>query len=127
MTAGEPGRPQVPGYVHTTGRTDIEAEIGWSLETLLRVTSSALPLNGPLSSRSHRRLLSDCAGLTSVVEAAAHLRQPVSVVRVLAEELVASGHLAVPTPHHPTRAHDSAPSRELLQEVLDGLRNHEFA
>ena len=127
MTAGGPGRPSVPGYVHTTGRSDTEAELGWGLETLLRATRSTRPLTEEVGSRGHRRLLTHCTGLTSVVEAAAHLQQPVSVVRVLAAELAATGHLTVPSPQHPLPAHDRTPSRELLQEVLDGLRNHQFA
>ncbi|GAB2812276.1 DUF742 domain-containing protein [Streptomyces sp. NPDC054796] len=124
--SGTRRRDAVPGYVLTSGRSDTPSELGWGLETLLKPTCSPHPLPPDAGSRGHRQLLRECgAGVTSVVEAAAQLGRPVSVARVLAGDLVASGHLTVPAPRRPEQNHE--PSIELLQEVLDGLRNKEFA
>lgn len=103
---------EVPTYVMTGGRT-LPTRNSLSVHTLL-ITSSARPLP-PEASREHRALLGMCAGLLSVAEAAAHLELPVSVVTILASDLVDSGHLN-------TRAHTATPDLKLLEEVLHGLR-----
>ncbi|GAB1513927.1 DUF742 domain-containing protein [Actinophytocola sp. KF-1] len=84
-------------------------------ETLLVVDRDAPP---PVSaSREHRALLDMCRGMLSLAEAAAHLRLPVSLVVVIASDLVDSGHLSIRSaPRH------SLPPAELLEKVLDGLR-----
>jgi hypothetical protein len=84
-------------------------------ETLLVVDADARP---PVTaSREHRALLDMCRGVLSLAEAAAHLRLPVSLVVVIASDLVDSGHLSIRSaPRH------SLPSAELLEKVLDGLR-----
>ena len=57
-----------------------------------------------------------CRRLLSLAEAAAYLELPVSVVVVVASDLVDSGHLSV-------RTQAAAPvSREVLEELLHGLR-----
>jgi hypothetical protein len=58
-------------------------------------------------------------GFLSVAEAAAHLGLPPSVLRVLAADLIDSGHLTSRAPITPARP----ASEELLREVLHGLRN----
>ncbi|AXK34598.1 DUF742 domain-containing protein [Streptomyces armeniacus] len=57
-------------------------------------------------------------GALSLAEASAHLRLPVSVVKVLVADLVDTGHLQArpPAPEH------RLPEREILEKVLDGLR-----
>jgi len=86
-------------------------------ETLLVVADDEKPL--PVSaSREQRALVSMCERLLSLVEAAAHLELPVSVVSVVASDMVDGGYLAA-------RAgipRAVLPDRQLLQEVLDGLR-----
>jgi hypothetical protein len=84
-------------------------------ETLVIAASPGKPL--PVSAgRMDRALLGMCRSLLSLAEAAAYLELPVSVVMVLASDLVDSGHLSVRTPA-------GAPvSREVLQELLHGLR-----
>jgi hypothetical protein len=84
-------------------------------ETLLVVDQDMMP---PVSaSREHRALLDMCRGMLSLAEAAAHLRLPVSLVVVIASDLVDSGHLSIrSTPRH------TLPPAELLEKVLDGLR-----
>ncbi len=84
-------------------------------ETLLVVDRDVPP---PVSaSREHRALLDMCRGMLSLAEAAAHLRLPVSLVVVIASDLVDSGHLSIRSaPRH------TPPPAELLEKVLDGLR-----
>ncbi|GAA0955873.1 DUF742 domain-containing protein [Actinocorallia libanotica] len=111
---GDDGRRRrpVPTYVVTGGRT-LPTRNALSVHTLLiAVPERPLP---PEAGGEQRALVSMCAGLLSVAEAAAHLELPVSVVTVLASDLVDSGHLH-------TRAHTAAPSRGLLEEVLHGLQ-----
>ncbi|MGQ4515101.1 DUF742 domain-containing protein [Streptomyces sp. 8L] len=87
------------------------------VETLLVATAPAQPL--PLSAvREERALVRMCERLLSLVEAAAHLELPVSLVKVLASDLVDSGHLTARS----GVPQAVLPDRQLLQEVLDGLR-----
>jgi uncharacterized protein DUF742 len=98
-------------------------------ETLLIDTSASRPLPASASSEE-RALLRMCHRLLSMVEAAAHLELPVSVVSVVASDLVDAGFLgartgvdeAVPGVMPPGVQAQSRPDRALLQEVLDGLR-----
>lgn len=99
-------------------------------ETLLIATGAGKPL--PVSASSEERaLLRMCRRLLSLVEAAVHLQLPVSVVSVVASDLVDAGFLAMraSTDESPPGAHplpegsaSARPDRQLLQEVLDGLR-----
>jgi hypothetical protein len=69
------------------------------------------------TTREQRELLEICGGMLSLAEVAAHLRLPVSLVVVLASDLVDSGHLSIRSaPRH------TPPSAELMEKVLDGLR-----
>ncbi|MBO0802962.1 MAG: DUF742 domain-containing protein [Nocardiopsaceae bacterium] len=99
-------------------------------ETLLVVADAERPL--PVSASSEERaLLRMCHRLLSLVEAAVHLGLPVSVVSVVASDLIDSGFLAARRMNvegsqfgagqeeTPGRAR---PDRKFLQEVLDGLR-----
>lgn len=84
-------------------------------ETLVVAVEPDKPL--PVStSRTERALLSMCQRLLSLAEVAAYLELPVSVVVVVASDLVDSGYLSVRTPA-------AAPvSRKVLEELLNGLR-----
>ncbi|HVT70949.1 MAG TPA: DUF742 domain-containing protein [Trebonia sp.] len=84
-------------------------------ETLVVAASPSRPL--PLSAgRTEHALLGMCRRLLSLAEAAAYLELPVSVVVVVASDLVDSGYLSVRTPA-------AAPvNRDVLEEVLNGLR-----
>ncbi len=114
MTEGEyRDRPLRP-YVLTGGRA--QPSRNWiGVDTLLLASPGAGPL--PVTAgRQEIALLRLCGGLLSVAEAAAHLDLPVSVVKVLASDLMDSGHLR-------TRSRvSSAPDLALLEEVLSGLR-----
>jgi hypothetical protein len=107
----QPLRP----YVLTSGRA--RPSRNWiGVDTLLIAAPGAGPL--PVTaSRQEIALLRMCRGLLSVAEAAAHLGLPVSVVKVLASDLMDSGHLQ-------TRSRTRAePDAALLEEVLSGLRD----
>jgi hypothetical protein len=84
-------------------------------ETLVVTAEPHKPL--PVSAgRTERALLGVCQRLLSLAEAAAYLELPVSVVVVVASDLVDSGYLSVRTPA-------AAPvSRKVLEELLNGLR-----
>lgn len=117
MTAsGEYRDSPVRPYVLTGGRAAPSRNtIG--VDTLLIACEPGKPL--PVTaSRQERDLLRVCARLLSLIEAAAHLGLPVSVVRVLASDLVDSGHLTARSGIPAA----SGPPVALLKEVLDGLR-----
>lgn len=108
-------RPVRP-YVITGGRTRPTRNT-IRPETLLVQAGDDKPLPAS-ATREERALLGMCERLLSLVEASAHLELPVSVVSVLASDLVDAGYLAARSGI--PRA--VLPDRKLLQEVLDGLR-----
>ena len=84
-------------------------------ETLLVVDPDAP--HPVTASRQQRELLEMCGGMLSLAEVAAHMGLAVSLVVVIASDLVVTGHLQVRSaPRH------MPPSTELLEKVLDGLR-----
>lgn len=100
-------------YVLTGGRAC--GPVDFAVDTVLVAAAGSGPLPVTVG-RQERALLRLCRGLLTIAEAAAHLELPVSVVRVLAADLYASGHLdTVVTPS------PSGPSLDVLKEVLDGL------
>jgi len=106
-------RPVRP-YVLTGGRA-VPSRNTIRPETLVVAALPSKPL--PVSAgRTERALFGMCRRLLSLAEAAVYLELPVSVVVIVASDLVASGHLSVRTPA-------GAPvSREVLEELLHGLR-----
>ncbi len=112
-------------YVITGGRTRPTRNT-IRPETLLIAADSGEQL--PVSATTEQRaLLQMCRRLLSLVEAAAHLRLPVSVVSVVASDLVDAGFLTLRSGGGEARPaagqHGApAPDRGLLREVLDGLR-----
>lgn len=104
-------RPVRP-YVLTGGRV-LPTRNTIRPETLVAAAGKPLPVS---AGRTERAMLGMCARLLSLAEAAAHLELPVSVVMVVASDLVDSGHLSV-------RTQPGAPvNRDVLQELLNGLR-----
>ncbi|WP_131742527.1 DUF742 domain-containing protein [Actinomadura roseirufa] len=103
-------------YVLTGGRA-APADPGIGVDTLLKAMPNAasLPMEATPQLRALLRLCN--GGVLSVAEVSAHLELPVSVVRILAGDLIASGHL------HAHAGCFDEPSTDLLKEVLDGLRN----
>lgn len=113
-TAGEYRDRPVRSYVLTGGRA-VPTRNTIRPETLVIAASPSQPL--PVSaSRTERALLGMCRRLLSLAEAAAYLELPVSVMLVVASDLVDSGHLSVRTPV------GTPVSREVLEELLHGLR-----
>jgi len=103
-------------YVITRGRSRASRNtVG--IETLLIAPDPTreLPVT---ASREERSLVRMCARLLSLAEAAAHLDLPVSLVSVLASDLIDAGYLSARSGAPRKEAPDSA----LLQEVLHGLR-----
>jgi hypothetical protein len=121
-------RPVRP-YVVTGGRAR-PSRNAIRPETLLIATDDRRPL--PVSASSEERaLLRMCRRLLSLVEAAVHLQLPVSVVSVVACDLVDAGFLAMrasfdePLPGARGRSGGpgaARPNAQLLQEVLVGLQ-----
>ncbi|MEV1175989.1 DUF742 domain-containing protein [Nonomuraea sp. NPDC049784] len=119
----EPAAPQdytdqaVRPYVMRGGRVSPSRNtIG--VDTLLMTALDGPPL--PLTAtREQRDLLTMCVRLHPLVEAAARLRLPVSVVTIVACDLVDSGRLYARSP----APQAGRPDLKLLQELLDGLRN----
>jgi hypothetical protein len=110
--AARPLRP----YVITRGRARASRNtVG--VETLLIAPdpSRELPV---VASREERALVRMCSRLLSLAEAAAHLDLPVSVVSVLASDLIDAGYLSARS----GTARPAVPDSSLLQEVLHGLR-----
>jgi uncharacterized protein DUF742 len=100
-------------------------------ETLLIATGDRNPL--PVSASSEERaLLRMCRRLLSLVEAAVHLQLPVSVVSVVACDLIDAGFLAMRGSSDELSAGgarvrsgrpvSTRPDLQLLQEVLIGLQ-----
>ncbi|PRW64045.1 DUF742 domain-containing protein [Actinopolyspora mortivallis] len=85
------------------------------ITTLVRAAPEAESLGlGP----EHRRVVRLCSGgALSVAEIAARLELPASVTRVIVADLLDENRLQVLS-----SGREQAPDRELLQEVLDGLR-----
>ncbi|ARQ70140.1 DUF742 domain-containing protein [Streptomyces marincola] len=116
-----PGRNDDPDrlYTLTGGRSRAETN-AFDLVTL--VVSECAPTPGMQS--EHARILRLCEHPTAVVEVAAHLGLPVSITKILLDDLLALGRI---TARHPrTGTGTSAaqlPDTDLLEQVLVGLRN----
>ncbi|MCT2594746.1 DUF742 domain-containing protein [Streptomyces sp. N2-109] len=123
MSSSRNSRRLVPAYLATSGRARPSRN---TLDRLSLLHNPAGPgpsgtgLGGPDGLRPEERRLLELLrpGSLSLAEAAAHLRLPVSVVKVLVADLVDTGllHARPPVPAH------RLPERELLEKVLDGLR-----
>ncbi|MYU20697.1 DUF742 domain-containing protein [Streptomyces sp. SID8352] len=112
MDTGEPQRL----YTVTGGRS--RADDAFDLVTL--VVSECAPTAGMQS--EHAEILDLCRHPTAVVEVAAELGLPITVIRILLGDLLAMGTI---TARHPRLGQSVAshPDIDLLKEVLHGLRN----
>jgi hypothetical protein len=107
-------------YTITGGRSRVDADL-FDLVTL--VVAECAPTAGMQS--EHARILRFCVGPRAVVEIAAHLELPVSVVRILLCDLLDAGRISARHPaRSATRAAPDLPYAhpDLLKEVLVGLR-----
>ena len=117
MTPPRKGDGLVRNYVVTGGRS------APSRNTFDQITLVKL-LNRDLSrselTPEQRRVLDLClTGALSVAELGSHLGLPLSVLRIVLADLMESGHIT--TQSNLLRAH--RPDRDLLEEVLAGLRD----
>jgi Protein of unknown function (DUF742) len=111
-----PGRGPVRPYVLTGGRARPRRRL--ALETLLEQAGAEDTRLPETTGRHEQMLWRMCRQRLSVAEAAAHLRLPVSVVTILACDLIEAGYLT--TRSQAPQA--QLPDVHILQEVLDGLR-----
>jgi hypothetical protein len=112
------GRRLVPSYLATAGRARPTRNTLDRLTVLFGVADEVSILAGL---RPEERRLVDLLlpGALTLAEAAAHLRLPVSVVKVLAADLVDSGLIRARAPIPDAEL----PDRHILEKVIDGLRS----
>ncbi|WP_405814181.1 DUF742 domain-containing protein [Streptomyces sp. NBC_01390] len=114
MTARRDSRRLVPEFLATAGRARPTRNTLDRL-TVLYATGETVPdgLEPP-----ERRLVEIALEAVVLAEAAAHLRLPVSIVRVLVSDLMDRGHLKMRAPVPAALQHEP----QLLERVLSGLR-----
>ena len=103
-------------YVITGGRSQPP---DGTFDLLATITSVRAPVSGMQS--EHLRILRDCRTPATVADLAADLALPVSVVRILLRDLLDQGSITVQPPS-PATAGSGLPDRDLLRQVLVGLR-----
>ncbi|MDD7937303.1 DUF742 domain-containing protein [Actinomycetospora lutea] len=108
----ESTRTRVRPYVRTRGRTRTRADL--AVETLVSIPSPRPPLEDP----EHVALGDVVGDPRSVAEVAALLSVPLGVARVIIDDMAGAGLLVV---HPRAVAATGAPSRDIMQRVLDGL------
>ncbi|MGI5994754.1 DUF742 domain-containing protein [Saccharomonospora viridis] len=91
-----------------------------ALDLVTLIVSETEPMPGMQS--EHERILWLCQSPTAVVEIAAELDLPVSVVKILLADLLDAGQVEARHPSAP-RAVDQLPDPAFLEKVLVGLRN----
>ncbi|GAA3971436.1 DUF742 domain-containing protein [Thermobifida alba] len=104
-------------YVITSGRSRGGDE---ALDAVTLIVAESDPLPGMQS--EHVRILRMCRRPTAVVEIAARLELPVTVVRILLTDLLDAGHA---TARHPAAADPATASVSpaVLEKVLVALHN----
>lgn len=107
--------PLVRPYAMTHGRTRPSAE---SFDLIALVVASDIPTAGLDLEPEHRIILDLARQPISVAEIAAHADLPVGVVRILLDDLRASGAVTVRAPMSVSRM----PSTRILRAVINGLR-----
>ncbi|WP_353943965.1 DUF742 domain-containing protein [Streptomyces sp. HUAS MG91] len=115
-----PGRDDAPDrlYTLTGGRSRPAADVSFDLVSLVVAESDPAP--GMPS--EHAAILRMCARPTAVVEVAAELGLPVSIVRVLLSDLLVQGRIGARHPRSAASPH-RLPDPDILEQVLVGLRN----
>ncbi|RDG39037.1 DUF742 domain-containing protein [Streptomyces corynorhini] len=114
-----PGRDESPDrlYTLTGGRSHSDSDT-FDLVTLVVAESDPAP--GMQS--EHVAILRMCRSPVAVVEIAAELGLPGSIVRIMLADLLDTGRISARHPRT-ARAADRLPDPELLEQVLVGLRN----
>jgi hypothetical protein len=99
-------------YIRTRGRTRARADL--AVETLVSIPSPRPALEDP----EHVAVGDVVDDPRSVAEVAALLAVPLGVARVIIDDMVGAGLLLV---HPRAVAVSGAPTRDMMQRVLDGL------
>lgn len=102
----------VPLYILVGGRTTPR---NTDLDLATQVV--AAPADASVLEPEYGQILTACTEWVSVAELAAHLRRPLTVVKILVDILLEQGYLAVGAP-----AQRTIVNRPLLQTLLDGLQ-----
>ncbi|MEU9605811.1 DUF742 domain-containing protein [Streptomyces sp. NPDC048057] len=113
---GEPDRL----YTVTGGRSRGYDDHATTFDLVTLIVSECEPTPGMQS--EHARILTLSRHPISVVEISAELRLPVTVVRILLGDLLATGRITARRPRT-TGPLAGLPDSALLEEVLVGLRN----
>ncbi|WP_326597429.1 DUF742 domain-containing protein [Streptomyces sp. NBC_01803] len=114
-----PGRDDDPDRLYTlTGGRSRAGTDAFDLVTL--VVSESEPTAGMQS--EHVRILRMCRSPTAVVEIAAELRLPVTIVKILLSDLLATDRVTVRHPSTLAARDVAPPDPRLLEQVLVGLR-----
>ncbi|MFC4507152.1 MULTISPECIES: DUF742 domain-containing protein [Streptomyces] len=109
--------PAIRPFLLTTGRVSAGSTVPpMPVETQIVSTSAGL-LSLHSLTFEHQDIVAACRQPQSVAELAARLRLHLNVVRVLAEDLRAAGHLTI---HRPSVG--IAQDLSILRRVIDGLR-----
>lgn len=106
----------VRSYIMTSGQAHPSRNTIRPETLLVSNPEMTLPISASLEQAS---LFELCQGMLSLAEAAAHLALPVSIVIVIASDLVDTGHLIV----HSAPARHTVPDHQLLEKLLNGLRS----
>ncbi|MGW0364465.1 DUF742 domain-containing protein [Streptomyces sp. NPDC002990] len=118
MSRSRPGRDDSPDRLYTlTGGRSRSGSDAFDLVTL--IVAEYEPVPGMQS--EHAAILRMCQYPTAVVEIAAELRLPVSIVRILLADLLGKGRVSARHPRSVTTAR--LPDLDILEQVLVGLRN----
>lgn len=107
--------PLVRPYAMTHGRTKPASE---HLDLIALVVASEVPAAAMDLEPEHQRVLRLARHPISVAEIAAHADLPIGVVRILLDDLSASGAVQVRAPMSVARL----PNKRVLRAVINGLR-----
>jgi hypothetical protein len=113
--ASRDASPLVPPFIITGGRTS-PARSHLDMATMVRAVQPGPPVSG-LGPR-HRAVLELCHSFfLSMAEVSAYIHEPMSVVKVVVDDLITSGHMAARSPRVDRRS-----KQTVLEELLRGLQ-----
>jgi len=107
---------RVRPYAITGGRTRASSDLPY--ETIIRATAEGQQAL-PRLVLERRRVVELCGNPLSVAEVSAHLKLALGVAMVIVGDLKSEGLVAT---SQPRTSRDDRPDIELLERVLDGLR-----
>jgi hypothetical protein len=112
-----PGQDDGPDRLYTVTRGRSQAGTD-AFDVVTLIVSERAPVPGMQS--EHARILRLCERPTAVVEVAAELRLPISVVKILLGDLLEAGQITARHPRFVPRA--ALPDLDTLKQVLHGLQ-----